>query len=76
MQLFTNKKGDKFMPIKLNIGDVVELKKEHPCGSKQWEITRTGADIRMKCLGCQHQVLVPRTKFEKSMKKIIKSLDA
>ena len=63
------------MPIKLNIGDVVELKKEHPCGNKQWEITRTGADIRMKCLGCERQVLVPRTKFEKSMKKIVKSAE-
>jgi len=63
------------MPVKLDIGDIVELKKEHPCGSKQWEITRTGADIRMKCLGCQHQVLVPRTKFEKSMRKIVKTVE-
>ena len=63
------------MPVKLNIGDIVELKKEHPCGNKQWEITRTGADIRMKCLGCEHQVLIPRTKFEKSMKKIVKSAE-
>lgn len=61
------------MPIKLNIGDIVELKKVHPCGSKQWEITRTGADIRIRCLGCEHQVLIARTKFEKSMKKIIKT---
>ena len=61
------------MPIKLHLGDIVELKKEHPCGSKQWEITRTGADIRMKCLGCERQVLIPRTKFEKRIKKIIKS---
>ncbi|NLC69324.1 MAG: DUF951 domain-containing protein [Clostridiaceae bacterium] len=59
------------MPIKIRLGDVVELKKPHPCGSKQWEITRTGADIRMKCLGCQHQVLIPRVKFEKSVKRIV-----
>ena len=63
------------MPIKLHLGDIVELKKEHPCGSKQWEITRTGADIRIKCLGCGRQVLIPRPKFEKSMKKIIKSFE-
>ena len=55
------------MPVKLHVGDIVELK-QHPCGSKKWEITRTGADIRMKCLGCQHQVMIPRVKFEKSIK--------
>jgi hypothetical protein len=59
------------MPLKLKLGDIAELKKQHPCGSKQWEITRIGADIRMKCLGCQHQVLIPRVKFERSVKKII-----
>ncbi|HOJ10412.1 MAG TPA: DUF951 domain-containing protein [Clostridiales bacterium] len=64
------------MPVKLNIGDIVELRKEHPCGSKQWEITRTGADIRIKCMGCQHQVLIPRPKFEKSLKKIIVSAES
>jgi len=63
------------MPIKLHLGDIVELKKEHPCGSKQWEITRTGADIRAKCLSCGRQVLVPRPKFEKSIRKIVKSLE-
>ena len=61
------------MPDKFNIGDVVEMKKPHPCGSKEWEVTRTGADFRIKCLGCQHQVMLPRTKFEKSVKKIITS---
>jgi len=61
------------MPMKLNLGDVVELKKSHPCGSKQWEIMRTGADFRIKCLGCSHQVMIERPKFEKSIKKIIKT---
>ena len=60
------------MPMKLNVGDVVELKKQHPCGSKQWEILRAGMDFRIKCLGCGHQVMIPRPKFEKSIKKIIK----
>lgn len=55
------------------IGDVVELKKDHPCGSRQWEIMRTGADFRIRCLGCQHQLMLPRPKFEKSVRKIIKS---
>lgn len=61
------------MADKYSVGDIVEMKKGHPCGSKQWEITRTGADFRIKCLGCQHLVMLARTKFEKSVKKIIKS---
>lgn len=61
------------MAHKYCLGDIVELKKQHPCGSKQWEVTRIGADFKMKCLGCEHQVMVPRTKFEKSVKKIVKS---
>lgn len=60
------------MPLKLDVGDVVELKKEHPCKSRRWLITRTGIDIRIKCLGCSHQVLMPRVRLEKSIKKIIK----
>ncbi len=63
------------MPQKFSLGDVVELKKPHPCGSKQWEITRTGMDIRIRCLGCSHQVLVPRPKFEKSVKKVVSHVD-
>jgi hypothetical protein len=59
------------MADKYSIGDIVELRKEHPCGSKQWQITRTGIDFRIKCMGCEHQVMLPRAKFEKSVKKII-----
>ena len=59
------------MPYRFNVGDVVELKKEHPCGCRQWEIMRTGADFRIKCMGCGHQVMIPRPKFEKSVRKII-----
>ena len=61
------------MTDKYCLGDIVELRKEHPCGSKQWEVMRTGAYFRVKCLGCRHQVLLPRIRFEKSVKKIIKS---
>ncbi|NLD46764.1 MAG: DUF951 domain-containing protein [Clostridiaceae bacterium] len=61
------------MVYKYCIGDVVELRKQHPCGSKQWEVTRIGADFKIKCLGCDHLVMLPRTKFEKSVKKIIKA---
>lgn len=59
------------MPMKLEIGDVVELKKLHPCGSKQWEIMRTGMDFRIKCLGCGHQVMIARPKLEKNIRKVI-----
>ncbi|QGU96742.1 DUF951 family protein [Clostridium bovifaecis] len=54
------------------LGDVVEMKKEHPCGSKEWEVIRLGADIKIKCLGCERIVMLPRSQFEKRVKKIIK----
>lgn len=54
------------------VGDIVEMKKVHPCGSKEWELIRVGADIKIKCLGCERIVMLPRSKFEKSVKKIIK----
>lgn len=58
------------------LGDLVEMKKSHPCGSKIWKVVRTGADIRIECQGCHHQVMIPRSKFEKSMKKVVsESLD-
>ncbi|MCR4420294.1 MAG: DUF951 domain-containing protein [Clostridia bacterium] len=53
------------------LGDVVRLKKPHPCGSDTWEIVRTGMDFRLRCLGCGHQVLMPRPKFEKSVKALV-----
>ncbi len=50
------------------------MKKDHPCHlSKQWRIIRMGADIRIKCLGCGHSVLLPRSEFEKKAKKIVES---
>lgn len=55
------------------VGDIVEMKKEHPCGSKLWKVLRTGADIRIECLGCKHSVMIPRVKFEKSMKRVVES---
>ena len=52
------------------VGDVVTLKKPHPCGSKEWEILRVGADFRLKCLGCGHQIMIPRRQLEKNVKGI------
>ena len=56
------------MPMKLNVGDIVELKKPHPCGNKQWEILRAGMDFKIKCCKCEHQVMLPRVKLEKHKK--------
>ena len=53
------------------LNDIVEMKKQHPCGTNAWKIIRMGADIRIKCEGCQHSVLIPRKEFEKKMKRLI-----
>jgi hypothetical protein len=58
------------MDVRLN--DILILKKQHPCGSDKWKVLRVGMDFRLKCLGCGHEVLVPRSKAEKSIKKIIR----
>lgn len=59
--------------MQFSIGDIVEMRKKHPCGSFQWEILRIGMDFRLKCLGCGRLVMLPRSKFEKRVKKIVKS---
>lgn len=55
-----------------HVGDVVRMKKAHPCGSSEWEITRTGMDFGMKCCGCGHFVMLPRVKFMKACKAVVK----
>ncbi|MGG6312949.1 DUF951 domain-containing protein [Paenibacillus macerans] len=55
------------------LGDIVQMKKNHPCGSNEMEIIRMGMDIRIRCVGCKHSVLVPRAKFEKNMRKVLRS---
>lgn len=52
------------------LGDIAIMKKAHPCGSNEWEITRIGADIKIKCLKCGHSVMLPRIEFNKKLKKI------
>ena len=55
-----------------DLNDIIEMKKEHPCHkSKQWKIIRMGADIRIKCLGCGASVLMPRSKFEKKLTRVV-----
>ena len=59
------------MELVYEVGDVVTLKKGHPCGSKEWEILRVGADFRLKCLGCGHQIMIARKLLEKNVKEIV-----
>jgi hypothetical protein len=66
------KEGMPLMPLDLRVGDIIKLKKKHPCGGYHWEITRTGIDIGIKCLSCGRRVLVPRVKIERRIKLIIK----
>ena len=65
---------NKQMENKMNfeVGDVVKLKKQHPCGSHEWEILRVGADFRLKCCGCGHQIMIARRIVEKNAKEIHK----
>lgn len=55
----------------LRLHDLVELKKPHPCGSAQWEILRVGMDIKLRCRGCGHELMLPRSKAEKSIRKVL-----
>lgn len=52
-----------------NLGDIVQMKKQHPCGTYEFEIIRVGADIKIKCTGCGRIVMIPRSKFVKGAKK-------
>lgn len=61
--------------MQLNLGDIVIMKKPHPCGSKEFEITRLGVDYKLKCTGCGREFMIPRIKAEKSIKGVKKSED-
>ena len=52
------------------VGDIVQLKKKHPCGSTEWQILRVGADFKLKCTGCGHEIMVSRTMVEKNTKNL------
>ena len=59
------------MDIQLN--DILTMKKAHPCGEKRWQVLRTGADLRLRCLDCGHEIMTPRFKVEKNIRSISKS---
>jgi hypothetical protein len=59
------------MVMEIRLGDIVELRKPHPCGSYEWRVVRLGADIGIKCQKCSHRVLLPRSTFERRVKKFL-----
>ena len=61
--------------MQFEIGDIIKLKKKHPCGSFEWEVLRIGADFRLKCKGCGHQIMIARKLVEKNTKEIHKKLE-
>ena len=56
----------------IQVGDILKLKKEHPCGSRDWEVLRIGADFRLRCMGCGHQIMIARRQAEKNIKDVIR----
>ena len=57
--------------MRLEIGDLVQMRKPHPCGSDKWVVTRTGADIKIRCEGCGRVVMLDRVEFEKRVRKVL-----
>ncbi len=55
----------------IQVGDTLQMKKPHPCGCREWEVLRIGMDFRMRCKGCGREVMLPRAKAEKNVKKIL-----
>ena len=56
----------------VQVGDILEMKKPHPCGGRRFLVLRSGMDFKIRCTGCGHEVMVPRVKAEKNIKKIIR----
>ena len=56
----------------VSLQDILVMKKEHPCGSKEWLVLRSGMDFRLRCQGCGHEVLLPRSKAEKNIRQILR----
>ena len=56
----------------IHVGDVLKMKKAHPCGSQEWSVLRAGMDFTLRCMGCGHDVMLPRAKAEKNIRKILR----
>ena len=57
----------------IRVGDILTMKKPHPCGSRDWEVLRVGADFRLRCRGCGHEVMGPRSKFERNIRAVMRA---
>lgn len=55
--------------MEIKIGDIIKMKKKHPCGSFEWQVLRTGTDIKLKCEGCGHEIMLARSVVEKNIKR-------
>ncbi len=61
--------------MNIQVGDIIKMKKKHPCGSFEWDVLRIGADFRLRCRGCGHQIMLPRTQAEKQLRGIVPAQD-
>ncbi len=59
----------------IQVGDILTMKKEHPCGEKRWLVLRTGMDFRLRCLGCGHEVMGAPRKFERNIKSVCRKTE-
>lgn len=59
------------MPINLKLNDLIQMKKPHPCGEQVWRVTRIGMDVRICCTRCGRELMLPRAKVEKSIKRVM-----
>ncbi len=64
------------IPLSVAVGDQARLKKPHPCGGSDWQVTRIGADIGLRCLGCGRKILLPRDEFERRLRQVMRPEDA
>lgn len=60
------------MVLEINLGDIVKLKKKHPCGGYEWQVMRLGADIGLKCTTCERRIMLPRSVLERRIKGLAK----
>lgn len=59
------------MKLDYKLGSIVIMKKQHPCGTNKWQVTRIGADIKIKCINCNRTIMLPRIEFNKKIKKVV-----
>ncbi len=57
--------------MEIHVGDRIRMKKQHPCGSREWDVLREGADFRLKCVGCGHQIMIARKLMERNVREVL-----